>query len=97
MNTCSIILNIRVFIKDNDSTNCFETSNYLGQRNWLQLAFPLGQCVINRILPPYEYHENSGVLPFPLHFQYITAIFKCLYQCSELLHSSETAVLCVNI
>lgn len=95
MKICSITLNITVFTKHRDSTNCFEINQYLGQRKWLQLKFPLGQCVINRILPPY--YENSGVLPFPLHLQCLTAVFKCLYQCSELLHSSETAVLYVNI
>jgi len=79
MKICSITLNITVFTKPKDSTNCCEIKQYLGQRKWLQLKFPPGQCVINRILPTY--YENSGVLPFPLHLQCLTAIFKCLYQC----------------
>lgn len=95
MKICSITLNITVFTKHKDSTNYFEINQYLGQRKRLHLKFPLGQCVTNRILPPY--YENSGVLPFPLHLQCLTAIFKCLYQYSELLYSSETAVLYVNI
>ena len=67
MKTCSTTLNITVSIKHNDSTYCLEINKYMGQTNWLQLKFPLGQCLINTILPPY--YENRGVLPFPLHLQ----------------------------
>jgi len=72
MKICGITLNIKVFTKHKNSTNCSEINQYLGQRKWLQLKFPLGQCVINRILPPYS--KNSGDLPFPQHLQCLTAV-----------------------
>lgn len=34
MKICSITLNITVFTKHKDSTNCFEISQYLGQTKW---------------------------------------------------------------
>jgi hypothetical protein len=95
MKTCNITLRIIVFTKHNDSTNSFETNKYLRQTNWLHLNFPLGQCTINRILPPY--YDYSVVLLFPLNLQCLIAMFKSFYQCSEVLDPSQPATPYVDI